>query len=47
MREDLGEIKNGVLFEGDMYGAKVNGKVVGVFTSQLGGVKIYVQDLDV
>jgi hypothetical protein len=47
MREDLGEIKNGVLFEGDMYGAKVNGKVVGVFPSQLGGVKVYVQDLDV
>lgn len=47
MREDLDEIKNGVLFEGDMYGAKVNGKVVGVFPSQLGGVKVYVQDLDV
>ena len=47
MIEDLGEIKNGVLFEGDMYGAKVNGKVVGVFPSQLGGVKVYVQDLDV
>jgi hypothetical protein len=30
-----------------MYGAKVNGKVVGVFPSQLGGVKVYVQDLDV
>lgn len=44
---DLTEIKNGVLFEGDMYGAKVNGKVVGVFPSQLGGVKVYVQDLDV
>jgi hypothetical protein len=35
------------LFEGDMYGAKVNGKVVGVFPSQLGGIKVYVQDLDV
>lgn len=44
---DLTEIKNGVSFEGDMYGSKVNGKVVGVFPSQLGGVKVYVQDLDV
>jgi hypothetical protein len=45
--DGLDGIKNGILFEGDMYGAKVNGKVVGVFPSQLGGVKVYVQDLDV
>lgn len=45
--DSLDGIKNGILFEGDMYGAKVNGKVVGVFPSQLGGVKVYVQDLDV
>jgi hypothetical protein len=30
-----------------MYGIEVNGKVVGVFPSQLGGVTVYVQDLDV
>lgn len=41
------EIKLGDLLEADMYGMRVNGKVVGVFPSQLGGVTVYVQDTDV
>lgn len=44
---NLSDIKSGILFEGNMNGLKVNGKVAGVFPSQLGGVKVYVQDLDV
>ena len=37
----------GDLFEADVYGMRANGKVVGVFPSQLGGVTCYVQDTDV
>jgi hypothetical protein len=37
----------GNFFEADMYGMRVNGKVVGVFPSQLGGVTVYIQDTDV
>jgi hypothetical protein len=37
----------GIFFEADMYGMRVNGKVVGVFPSQLGGVTVYIQDTDV
>lgn len=44
---DTIDIQLGVLFEADMYGMRVNGKVVGVFPSQLGGVTVYVQDTDV
>lgn len=44
--EDIA-ITMGDLFEADLYGMKVNGKVVGVFPSQLGGVTVYVQDTDV
>jgi hypothetical protein len=40
-------ITPGIFFEADMYGLRVNGKVVGVFPSQMGGVTVYVQDLDV
>ena len=41
------KVKMGDLFEADVYGMRVNGKVVGVFPSQLGGVTCYVQDTDV
>lgn len=41
------EVKVGDLFEANMCGITVNGKVVGVFPSQLNGVTIYVQDTDV
>lgn len=45
--KDTIRVKLGDLFEGDIYGLTVNGKVVGVFPSQLGGVTVYVQDIDV
>lgn len=41
------DITLGNFFEADMYGMRVNGKVVGIFPSQLGGVTVYVQDTDV
>ena len=41
------KVKLGDLFEGEIYGLTVNGKVVGVFPSQLGAVTVYVQDTDV
>ena len=40
-------IQAGQYFEADMYGMRINGKVVGVFPSQLGGITVYVQDADV
>ena len=44
---DVLNISLGMLFEADLYGMRVNGKVVGVFPSQIGGVTVYVQDTDV
>lgn len=44
--EDMSDIKSGIMFESNISGMRVNGKVVGVFPSQL-GVKVYVEDLDV
>lgn len=41
------ELKNGYFFEGNIRGMVVNGKVSGIFPSQLGGVKVYIEDLDV
>lgn len=41
------DIRLGDIFEADLYGISVNGKVVGVFPSQLGGVTAYVQVSDV
>ena len=45
--KDTIEIQMGDMFESIVHGLKVNGKVVGVFPSQLGGVTVYVQDTDV
>lgn len=47
--KDAGDIKIrlGDMFEAEVYGVQVNGKVVGVFPSQMGGVTVYVQDTDV
>ena len=39
-------IKTGDVFESDFYGLDVNGKVVGVFPSQLGGITCYIQDTE-
>lgn len=41
------QLKIGYMFSSEMYGLEINGKVTGVFPSQLGGVAIYIQDLDV
>lgn len=41
------QVKMGDMFEANLYGMNVNGKVVGAFPSQLGGVTVYVQDTDV
>lgn len=41
------KVRLGDLFEADVYGLMVNGKVVGVFPSQLGGITVYIQDTDV
>lgn len=47
--KDMDEIKvkMGDLFESTINGMTINGKVVGVFPSQLNGVTCYVQDTDV
>lgn len=44
---DTIKVKMGDLFEADVHGLTVNGKVVGVFPSQLGGITVYIQDTDV
>ena len=47
--KDIDEIKvkMGDLFEANINGMVANGKVVGVFPSQMGGITCYVQDTDV
>ena len=44
--EDEVLVRAGQSFEADMYGMRVNGKVVGVFPSQIGGITVYIQDTD-
>lgn len=38
-------IRRGDLFRADMYGLMVDGKVIGVFPSQLGGITVYIEDV--
>lgn len=45
--DDEIKVRIGDMFEANLYGMKANGKVVGVFPSQVGGVTVYVQDTDV
>lgn len=40
-------VRNGDQFKGSIEGLDVNGRVVGVFPSTLGGCKCYIEDLDV
>lgn len=40
-------IKRGMTFKGNAYGLVVNGRVISVSPSQLGGVECFVEDLDV
>lgn len=42
--EEQVAVRVGDIFKADMYGLIVDGKVVGVFPSQLGGVTVYIQD---
>jgi hypothetical protein len=44
---DMIAVRLGDLFEANVNGLIVDGKVVGVFPSQLGGVTVYIQDTDV
>lgn len=37
-------IKRGDLFRADMYGLMIDGQVVGVFPSQIGGITVYIND---
>lgn len=45
--KDKIKVRLGDLFEANIHGLVVNGKVVGVFPTQLNGVTVYVQDTDV
>ena len=45
--EDEILVRMGDLFESEINGLRINGKVVGVFPSQMGGITAYVQDTDV
>lgn len=40
-------IKRGMTFKGSIYGMEVNGEVIGVFPTQLGGCVCYIKDYDV
>ena len=39
-------VRNGDIFKGEIYGMLVEGKVIGVFPSQIGGCSVYVDDLE-
>lgn len=39
--------KRGDLFESNIFGMIVNGEIIGIYPSQLGGCSIYIKDMDV
>lgn len=41
------KIKRGDSFRGNMYGLVVNGEVIGIYPSQLGGCEVSLKDYDV
>lgn len=41
------DVKRGMSFKGSMYGMNVNGNVLGVFPTQMGGCVCYITDVDV
>lgn len=40
------EIKKGMFFRGSMYNMEVEGEVIGLFPTQLGGCAVYIKDLE-
>lgn len=46
-KEEGINIRRGVSFRGSMYGVRVEGKVIGVFPTQLGACGCYVGDVNV
>lgn len=45
-KEKANEIKRGMEFDGDLFGLRINGEVVGIVPTQMGCVA-YIKDLDV
>lgn len=45
-KEDGIVIQKGDLFRSDMYGMSINGEVIGIAASQLGGCMVTIKDLD-
>ena len=41
------DIKKGMYFRGTMYNMEVEGEVIGIFPTQLGGCAVYIKDLEV
>lgn len=39
-------VRRGHTFKGMMYGMEVNGEVIGVFPTQMGGCSCYIKDVD-
>lgn len=46
-KEEGVNIKRGMKFRGSLYGLEVNGSVIGVFPTQMGGCACYITDFDV
>lgn len=46
-KEEGVKVRRGMIFRGSIYGMEVNGRVIGVYPSQLGGCACYIKDLDV
>lgn len=40
-------VTRGMTFKGNIYGLEVNGEVIGVFPTQMGGCTCYIKDKDV
>lgn len=40
-------LKRGMRFKGSIYGLAINGEVIGVFPTQMGGCACYIKDKDV
>lgn len=45
--EDNVDVRRGDFFRGELYSMQVNGRVIGVFPTQLKGCVVYIDDLDI